>query len=202
MSRSLLLAVRFFISCLVLLPCVVHAEPSGVAVDTSRHVRLDEIAIGSGYDKGNMKFTQATYKAVSVYLRFGFDISPVLGMRHNNGTLQFAFEPFCNPVSSPGSGVETGLNVFLRYLYPLSSSVKLVSEIGSGPVYLSIDSKEQGRAGFNFLNQFGLGGRVDIAENRAITFGYRYRHISNAGTSQPNRGINTNAVVLSHSWIF
>ena len=170
--------------------------------DSHEGVHLDEIAIGSGYAWGHMKFTDADFNAVPIFARFGFDMNSVFGMNDSKGTLQLALEPFCNPVTEPDSGVETGLNVFFRYLHPVAPSVKLVGEIGSGPMYLSINSKEQGDAGFNFLNQFGLGAQVAVSDNSAITVGYRFRHLSNAGTSEPNRGINSNAVVLSYSLLY
>ncbi|NTW54147.1 MAG: acyloxyacyl hydrolase [Chlorobaculum sp.] len=174
------------------------------AATTGAHesVHLDELGIGSGYASGHLKFTEADYHAVPIFVRIGFDMNSAFGMKNSKGTLQLALEPFCNPVSKPASGVETGLNVFFRYLHPLAHSVKLVGEVGSGPMYLSIDSEEQGKGGFNFLNQFGLGAQVAVSGNSAITCGYRFRHISNAGTSQPNRGINSNAVVLSYSLLY
>ncbi|MBN1929206.1 MAG: acyloxyacyl hydrolase [Chlorobiaceae bacterium] len=165
-------------------------------------VHLDEIAIGSGYAWGHMKFTEATNKVVPIFVRVGFNMNSVFGMQNSKGTLQLALEPFCNPVIEPESGVETGLDVFFRYHHPVAPSVKLVAEVGSGPMYLGIDSREQGDKGFNFLNQFGLATRFDLSEHNALTLGYRFRHISNAGTSHPNRGINTNAVVLSYSLLY
>ncbi|NTU52556.1 MAG: acyloxyacyl hydrolase [Chlorobiaceae bacterium] len=187
---------------LILVSVLLTAATSFAAADTRRGFQLDEIAIGSGYADGHLKFTRATYKAVPAYLRFGFDMSSTVGMQESKGRLQLAFEPFCNPVTKPESGVESGLNVFFRYLHPLSASMKLVSEIGSGPMYLSIDSEEQGKAGFNFLNQFGLGAQLAVTGKSAITIGYRFRHLSNGGTSQPNRGINTNTAVISYSWLY
>ncbi|UWX57622.1 acyloxyacyl hydrolase [Chlorobaculum sp. MV4-Y] len=192
---------RLFISLLLacsFIPVKLDAAPA----DTHDGVYLDEIAIGSGYAWGHLKFTHADFNAVPIFVRFGFNMNSVFGMRDSKGTLQLALEPFCNPVTEPESGVETGLNVFFRYLHPIAPSVKLVGEIGSGPMYLSIDSREQGDAGFNFLNQFGLGAQVAVSENSAITLGYRFRHLSNAGTSEPNRGINSNAVVLSYSLLY
>ena len=165
-------------------------------------VHVDEIGFGSGYAWGHMKFTGATNKVVPIFVRVGFDMNSVFGMQESKGTFQLALEPFCNPVFEPESGVETGLNVFFRYLHPIAPSVKVVAEVGSGPMYLSIDSAEQGEGGFNFLNQFGLGARFDLSDHNALTLGYRFRHISNAGTSQPNRGINTNALVLSYSLLY
>lgn len=202
MKKTLLRLIRPLLSGSLLVSGILTAAPVTGFAEASRGFQLDEIGIGSGYAGGHMKFTDATYQAVPLYLRFGFDMNSVVGIPENKGTLQLAFEPFCNPVIEPESGVETGLNVFFRYLHPVAPSVKLVSEIGSGPIYLSVDSREQGDAGFNFLNQFGLGTQLAVSGNSAITIGYRFRHISNAGTSQPNRGINTNAVVLSWSLLY
>lgn len=181
-----------------LIPAKLNAAPS----ETRQCIHLDEIAIGSGYAWGHLKFTDADINAVPAYLRFGFDISSVVGMKKCNGTLQLAVEPFCNPVSKLTSGVESGVNVFLRYLHPITPTIKLLSEIGTGPMYLSVSTAEQGKGGFNFLNQLGLGAQIAISDRSAITVGYRFRHLSNAGTSQPNSGINTNAMVLSYSRLF
>ena len=135
-------------------------------------------------------------------MRFGFDMNSLVGIKDRDGTLQLALEPFANPVIKPDSGVETGLDVFIRYLYPVSSSVKLVSEIGTGPMYLSVKTAEQGKGGFNFLNQFGVGAQLALSGNSALTIGYRFRHLSDAGISQPNSGINSNALVISYSILY
>ncbi|NTU58601.1 MAG: acyloxyacyl hydrolase [Chlorobiaceae bacterium] len=181
------------------MPLELHAgEPSGTN-GKPEGVHFDEFAVGTGYAWGHLKHSRASFEAVPVYARFGFDINSVLGMKGRKGTLQFALEPFFNPVTKPDSGVETGLNVFFRYKHPVSPSVKLVSEIGTGPMYLSNDTREQGSGGFNFLNQFGLGAQVAVSGTSAMTMGYRFRHLSNAGTSQPNMGINSNALVISYS---
>lgn len=182
-----------------LLMLVLMSLPSQVRAEG---LYVDEIGFGSGYAWGKMKFTEATNRVVPIFVRVGFDMNSVFGMQNSAGTLQLALEPFCNPVVDPESGVETGLTVLLRYLHPVAPSVKLVAEVGSGPMYLSIDSNEQGNGGFNFLNQFGLGARFDLSDHDALTLGYRFRHISNAGISHPNRGINTNAVVVSYSLLY
>ena len=198
MKKQLFRFFRPLLLACVLTPGKLYAAP----VVTHESVHLDEVAIGSGYAWGHLKFTESDFNAIPIYLRFGFDVSSLVGMKECQNALQLALEPFCNPVSKPETGIETGVNLFFRYLHPIAPSVKLVSEIGSGPMYLSIDSEEQGKAGFNFLNQFGLGAQVAVSDNSAITVGYRFRHLSNAGTSQPNRGINSNAIVLSCSLLY
>ncbi|HWR00359.1 MAG TPA: acyloxyacyl hydrolase [Chlorobaculum sp.] len=173
-----------------------------VADSRKQGVHLDEIAVGSGYAWSYLKQSHVSFEAVPLFMRFGFDMDSLFGIKERNGTLQLAFEPFTNSVVKPDSGVEAGLDVFIRYLYPLSSSVKLVSEIGSGPMYLGVRTTEQGNCGLNFLNQFGLGAQVAISGNSALSVGYRFRHLSNAGINQPNSGINSNALVVSYSILY
>jgi lipid A 3-O-deacylase len=175
------------------------AAGQGAAPGDRKGLSLDEIGIGSGYAWGTMKQTAGDFVAVPGFVRIGFDMNPLLGMQARKSTVQLAFEPFVNTVTKPSHGVEAGLDLFVRYLYPVSPGVKLVAEVGSGPMYLSIDTEEQGRAGFNFLNQFGLGTRVAVSKECAFTLGYRFRHLSNGGTASPNFGINSNAIVLSCS---
>lgn len=209
MNRPLRL-LPLLLSCLTLLmPLTAHARElspgeraPGASESSGRGVHLNEIALGSGYAWGHLKHTDASFSAIPAFVRVGFDMNPLFGMRESGSTLQFALEPFVNAVTKPDSGVEAGLDFFIRYLHPLSPSVKLVSEIGSGPMYLSIDTEEQGDSGFNFLNQFGLGAQVAVGEKSALTLGYRFRHLSNAGTRQPNSGINSNALVISYSLLY
>ncbi len=209
MRNKLLRSFKFLLLVLAFLPLDLRAgETPGtngnpVLADTrNQGVHLDEIAIGSGYAWGYLKQSHATFEAVPIFMRFGFYMNSLLGIKDRNGTLQLAFEPFANPVIKPDSGVEAGLDVFIRYLYPVSSSVKLVSEIGTGPMYLSVKTAEQGKGGFNFLNQFGVGAQLALSGNSALTIGYRFRHLSDAGISQPNSGINSNALVISYSILY
>jgi opacity protein-like surface antigen len=172
------------------------------AVSDHRSILLDEISVGTGYAWGRLKYSRSSSEVIPAFVRFGFDMNSVFGMPDGKGTLQLALEPFVNPVSRPERGVEAGLDIFVRYLHPVSPTVKMISELGTGPMFLNIDTAEQGKGGLNFLNQFGLGTQVVVSANSAVSLGYRYRHISNAGTSQPNRGINTNALIVSYSILY
>jgi hypothetical protein len=175
---------------------------SATSGSESGGVFLNEIGIGSGYSRGSLKDFTDDYEVIPAFLRIGFNINSLVGLEGHKGTLQFALEPFANPIIGPDEGIETGLDFFFRYLYPLSSTVKLVSEVGAGPMYLSIDTTEQGDSGFNFLDQFGLGLQIGMSEKTALSMGYRFRHISNAGFSQPNTGINSNALIMCFSFLY
>jgi lipid A 3-O-deacylase len=182
-----------------------HAEAYSSAYHNDKNsekIHLEEIGIGSGYGWGGLKLLEDDYKVFPAFLRIGFNVNSLLGIEGRKGTLQIAIEPFVSPVTSPERGYEAGVDIMLRYLHPIASGVKLVSELGAGPMYLSIDTLEQGDAGFDFLNQIGLGLQLNMSEKTALTAGYRFRHISNGGVSHPNTGINTNALVMSFSLLY
>lgn len=183
-------------------PCA--GVPSSTETDSFLHaprkgVHLDEIGFITGYAQGKLHRSGDAYVAVPAGIRLGFDMRSFLGMERSSVSVQLALEPFVNAVTRPGPGVETGIGIFIRALVPVAPSVRLVPEAGSGPVYLGIDTREQGDAGFNFLSQFGLGAQVALDRHSALTIGYRFRHLSNAGTGMHNDGINTDALVISYS---
>lgn len=206
-KRGSLIALLLIV--LSLTPLKLSAEETpGPTISSSRSeprpsgIFLDEFGVGTGYTWGTLKSSHDNFRAVPLYLRIGFDMNSLFGMRERKSTLQFALEPFVNTVTAPERGVEAGLDLFVRYLHPILPSVKLVSEIGSGPMYFSIDTAEQGKSGFNFLNQLGLGSQVSLSDKCAVTLGYRFRHLSNAGTSPINAGINSNAFTISISALY
>lgn len=55
--------------------------------------------------------------------------------------------------------------------------------------------------GLNFLFNFGGGLRWHHKEGQAITAGYRFVHVSNAGTSAYNPGLDNNLFYLSYSFL-
>jgi len=56
--------------------------------------------------------------------------------------------------------------------------------------YLSLGGKAQ------FSSQVGIGLHCFLERDLALTFGFRYRHISNAGLDSPNHGLNTHFFVV------
>ncbi|MCG8377104.1 MAG: acyloxyacyl hydrolase [Chlorobiales bacterium] len=132
-------------------------------------------------------------------VRFGFDINALVGVR-GPAELQFGVEPFLNTIVAPEEGVEAGFNVGFRYITPVTDGVSIFGEISSGPAYLSIDTVEQGDGGFNFISQFGAGLQFELTRNVALNAGYRFRHLSNAGFSEPNRGINSDVLLAGISF--
>jgi hypothetical protein len=54
--------------------------------------------------------------------------------------------------------------------------------------------------GLNFLFYFGGGLRVQLHERGAVSLGYRFLHISNAGTTNFNPGLDNNVFYVGYSF--
>ncbi len=74
-------------------------------------------------------------------------------------------------------------------------------ECGIGLSYQSLDVYELG-TDFNFLSFAGLGLSLPLSDTVSLEFGYRLRHISNAGLDERNHGVTANQAQLEVSWAF
>ncbi|MBV5319916.1 MAG: acyloxyacyl hydrolase [Chlorobium phaeobacteroides] len=200
----------FFISFFLL--AALDSRPAAIAqtdnphadTDTGkRRISLNELAFGTGYIQGSLDHGARDLAVYPAFVRIGLTLNPLLGIRSERASLQLALEPFLNPVSSETDGVEAGIGIGLRYRHKLSLPLDIYIEGSIAPMYLGIDTGEQGAGGFNFLNQAGAGLQYRITKTNALFGGYRFRHISHAGTmDRSNDGINSHALVLGVSWIY
>jgi len=163
---------------------------------------FSEFAVLSGYAQANLR-EKDNYEIIPAMFRFGFDLKPVLKCTNENTIAQFAVEPFLNTAFSPNSNIETGANFMLRFGYIFMQRIGVYVEAGSGIIYMTQHTREQSTQ-FNFGSQAGGGLYLYLNKERsfALNLGYRYRHVSNAGIEQPNKGINANMVIAGFSWFF
>jgi hypothetical protein len=99
-----------------------------------------------------------------------------------------------------GSGVEVGVIPGLR-LYVGKVKVQPYLEAGIGPTYNSLDIQELG-IGFNFLSYGGVGLRLPLGDKTSLEFGYRLRHISNAGLDDRNHGVTSSQLQIGFAIAF
>lgn len=142
-----------------------------------------EFGISTGWGSGELK-RQDDYNLIPLYFQFGFDIAKPFG-----GKLKFILEPFLNTIVSPDSNVEIGNDFVLRYSYPIVQKINLYIDFGLGMMFASQHTSEQSTQ-FNFTEQGGGGISYAFSKNKSINFGYRFRHFSNAGIKEPNKGID------------
>jgi len=198
-----IIVVSVLFSGLLLFPRISSADtsaPDHAFTNQDQSVRSNYLIFSTGYVRGELKGNE-DLEIIPFSVRVGLDINNFAGI-HGESSLQLGIEPFINTIIAPDRGIEAGINIGLRYLTPVADGVSVFGEISSGPAYFGIDTVEQGDAGFNFLSQFGAGLQVDLTRNMAFNTAYRFRHLSNAGISQPNSGINTNAIIAGFSFSY
>ncbi len=89
-----------------------------------------------------------------------------------------------------GSEFEFGLNGGIRYQVNLNRYFEVNAAIGSGPHFISLQTRLQA-GGFIFSDNFELGFSFYLpAAKTSFNVKGRFRHISNAGLKRPNWGID------------
>jgi hypothetical protein len=97
-----------------------------------------------------------------------------------------------------GAGVAPiGLKLYLRR----QKRVKPFVDGSAGFLYFRepVPVNTQGATKFNWTFDFGGGIQVSTGERRAITVGYKLHHISNAGRSEINPGLDANLFYVGFS---
>lgn len=175
------------------------------AAHAEKKVALQEIRFSSGYIFGDLKpeNTDPDYVAFPFTIQFGYNINSLLGIENHKGNLQLAVEPYVAAITTPEAGVEAGVAFFIKYAYPLHSKISPYIEVGAGPMYFGIDTFEQEKAGFNFVDQGGAGFQYFFDTDKSFNLGYRFRHISHAEfTDNENAGINSHAIIAGISLFY
>ncbi|MEI8186393.1 MAG: acyloxyacyl hydrolase [Chlorobiaceae bacterium] len=202
MNHSVKLLFLLFSLAVLSVPSMMDATAASQDEQKKSGIFLNEIAVGSGYVHSSFQGSQNDYFVYPALVRVGFDISSLVGIGGQKSKMQLALEPFVNAIAGDKRGVEAGLSIGVRYFQAIAKSFDLFTEISVAPMFLGIDTVEQGVAGFNFLDQIGLGLQYKLSDCSAFFVGYRFRHLSNANISHPNLGINSDAPVCGISWLF
>jgi hypothetical protein len=92
--------------------------------------------------------------------------------------------------------------LFMRWNFPPAGprGPRLFAEASGGLLFTS-EPVPVRTTSFNFIDQAGIGVRIEESTGRAWVVGYRFQHISNGGRVKPNPGANFNFVYLGVSFI-
>lgn len=86
---------------------------------------------------------------------------------------------------------EFGANLGLEYRLNVSGRTALSAAIGSGPHFITVDTKLQSK-GFIFSDNFTAGLHQKLGDSGFnLDLKCRFRHISNANLKRPNTGIDS-----------
>ena len=191
------------ITCLLVVFTITPVWSESDTTPEESHKWLREISFVTGYGTASLEKKSADYEIIPILPQIGFDINPLLEKMNitPRGTLEFVTEPILNVIVSPDANTELGFSLLLNYSDKITSRIAPYIEGGLGAVYTTQHTHEQGTQ-FNFLTQVGAGLQFFLNDRYALTGGYRFRHMSNAGIDDDNSGINHHFVLVGLSYFF
>jgi lipid A 3-O-deacylase len=106
---------------------------------------------------------------------------------------------FQEPVLTHG----IGFTPKIKYTFVALDRLRPYVEFAGGPFWTDLGGKvPEESSEFNFVLTAGLGLSYFITSQTAINVGYRFHHISNAGTHYPNLGLNASLPFGGFSFYF
>src|SRR5262249_43707680 len=142
-------------------------------------------------DRGNAEIVPLFMHAAWLFPRV---IDEPLARHHLD--LKWVIEPWVAGITDHSDAVEFGANlIFLKLDYDQGQRVVPFLSGGEGAMYTGLQGL--GLAGpFEFSSAGGAGVDIFLTQQLALSLSYRFRHISNAGVKDPNRGLNTNFFLI------
>ena len=186
MPRSL----RTAVAALVLATIALAPDP-GTAGERSG---LQELAVSTGYgfsDRGNVQ-------VVPLYARFAWLFPDVIDepLARHDLNLKWFLEPWIAGVTNHQNAIEVGITpIGLKFEYDAGQQVVPFLIAGTGAMYTGLQGLELGGP-FEFASFGGAGINLFLTDQLALSFSWRWRHISNAGIKEPNRGLDTQFILI------
>jgi Lipid A 3-O-deacylase (PagL) len=159
-----------------------------------------EVGYGQQYDLEH-KFGFTGLEFANVGLRIGWLPFGPAGPRPLRGSLEVGLEPLYQRYFDPVDAFFAGLGAALRYHFLGLDRFVPYTEIGAFAGRTDLKVHEI-RSDFTFLLFGGAGAAVFITDRTALYGGYRFQHVSNGNTQEPNRGFESHTGVVGVSFFF
>ena len=134
-------------------------------------------------------------------MRLGLVPFAPLGSGPLRGAIEIGLEPFFQRYTDPKLAYFAGLAGVGRYHFLGLGRVVPYIEVAGAAGRTDLKIPEI-RSSFTFLIFGGVGASVFITDRAAVYAGYRYQHVSNGHTSEPNRGFESQTGVVGFSYFF
>jgi opacity protein-like surface antigen len=105
------------------------------------------------------------------------------------------FEFPASLILNPEVSAMIGINFLACYTFTGNEQWQPYIFGGGGPVYIFADIPGMGTK-LNGNYQFGIGLEYFLNKQNHLLFEYRYHHISNAGTAEPNEPLNSSKFII------
>ena len=176
--------------------------PLNALADNVTSTAKSEFGILAGYGISHIGFgeTRHQVQTLDAILRAGFFLSDEVGKGNwYQGRHELMLElPYHLAVDHGGRSMVGG---YVLGHWRFTSLEKFVPYVlaGGGPLFVDLGLPTMGTK-LNFSYQGGVGLQHLIDKHTALSLEYRYHHISNAGTANPNEPINSTKVLMGISF--
>jgi hypothetical protein len=176
-------------------PAALPTPPAEEKLTSSQETKcLVGIEFLSGYGRGGNIRRKDDIQEIPFMLDIDLNLKPLLKKVNFNLPVlaQFQIEPFISSVYEPvKDNLEGGVAFWFKFgLLPETWKFQPYAKFGAGFDYMTLHTLNESTQ-FNFISQAAFGMHYFLTKNTALTVEGRYRHLSNAGIKEPNRGINS-----------
>jgi lipid A 3-O-deacylase PagL len=182
------------------------APPAAIAFDPAQTYRQGAFVISPEASYGHQfnledKRVFSDIEFANGGVRLGWlPLAPV-GPGPLHGSFEVGLEPVYQRYFEPNDAFFAGLGLTLRYHFlSLGRFVPYVEGAGfAGGTDLRVTEID---SDFTFMLWAGAGAAVFVTDRTALYAGYRWTHVSNGNTKDPNRGFEANTAVVGMSFFF
>ena len=169
---------------------------------TSVSAASREYTFLAGYGITHQGFgeTRTRVQTVNAIGRFGYFLSDEIGKGWYRGRHELLMELPLHLVVDPETRVITGGYLLGSWKFTGLKEKRLYPYVfaGGGVLFVDLGLPTMGSR-LDFCYQGGTGIQYLIRNDLAITAEYRYHHISNAGTAEPNEPLNSTKILFGIS---
>jgi lipid A 3-O-deacylase len=189
-----------------LLACVVLGAAPAWAFDATQTFKSGSFVISpeAGYgEQFNLedKRVFTGLELMNVGVRFGLLPFSLMGPGPLYGALEVGLEPLYQRYLDPVDAFFAGLGATVRYHFLSLGRFVPYAEVAAFAGGTDLRTREID-SDFTFLLWAGVGASFFVTDRTAIYGGYRYQHVSNGNTDQPNRGLESHTGVVGVSFFF
>ena len=154
-----------------------------------------EILVGYGATHTDLGETKAHVETIDVVVGYEIFITKVIGVSFLKGRHSLVIELPVHFVVDPWEDPMIGLNFLARWTFESYDHIKPYIFGGGGPVYTDAEIPGLG-SNVNGNWQLGMGLKFPAPKKYDFTIEYRFHHISNMGTEEPNDPLNSSKLLL------
>jgi len=156
--------------------------------------------LGYGITHRGFGATRTQVQTVDFIGRYGYFLSDELGRGWYRGQFEHVLELPLHLVVDPKTRIMTGGNLLAKWNFTGLAEDHLIPYIfaGGGVLYVDLGLPTMGSR-LDFSYGGGTGIQYLFRKDLAVSAEYRYHHISNAGTAEPNEPLNSSKVLFGIS---